>query len=99
MAEKENSSLAGRTPATSGAGSSDNSVAEVTNGYGSNDDHVFTDGKTVAYWRTIYENASYEGRHRFDPTYKWTAQEELKLLRKVSTIVSVYLLTSPLTIE
>ena len=26
---------------------------------------------------------SYEGRHRYDPTFTWTAEEERKLVRKV----------------
>lgn len=39
--------------------------------------------KTALYWKEVYENAKYEGRHRYDPSYKWTAAEEKKLLRKV----------------
>jgi hypothetical protein len=26
---------------------------------------------------------SYEGRHRYDPSFEWTAKEEKKLVRKV----------------
>jgi hypothetical protein len=28
---------------------------------------------------------SYEGKHRYDPEYKWTQEEEQKIIRKVST--------------
>lgn len=43
--------------------------------------------KKAEYWRQVYENAKYEGRHRYDPSYKWTAAEEKKLLRKVSQTI------------
>lgn len=51
---------------------------------GSTDDHVFTNPATAAHWQQLYEDAKYESRHRFDPNYKWTAEEERKLVRKVS---------------
>lgn len=51
--------------------------------YGSTDEHVFSEPKIADYWRNIYEKAQYEGRHRFDPTFTWTAEEEIKLKRKV----------------
>lgn len=54
--------------------------------YGSYDDHIFNDRVTAEYWREVYENAKYEGRHRFDPTYTWTAEEEKKLVRKVRVL-------------
>jgi hypothetical protein len=43
----------------------------------------FTDAVTTQYWRDIYENAKYEGRHRFDPEFTWTPEEERKLVRQV----------------
>lgn len=51
--------------------------------HGSYEDHVFSDRVTAQYWRDVYEEAKYEGRHRFDPNYTWTAEEERKLVRKV----------------
>lgn len=51
--------------------------------YGSTDDHVFSDPRVAEYWRGVYENATYEGRHRFDPEFTWTAEEELALKRKI----------------
>jgi hypothetical protein len=54
--------------------------------YGSYDDHPFSDPATAQYWRGVYEKAKYEGRHRFDPNYDWTAEEEKKLLRKVGSL-------------
>lgn len=62
------------------------SIEVDKDGYGSNENHVFAEERTAIHWRSIYEKASYEGAHRFDPSYTWTAQEERKLLRKVCTI-------------
>jgi hypothetical protein len=52
--------------------------------HGSYEDHPFSDRVTAQYWREVYEKAEYEGRHRFDPDYTWTAEEERKLVRKVT---------------
>ncbi|KKF93560.1 putative transporter [Ceratocystis platani] len=35
------------------------------------------------YWREVYNKAQYENRHRFDPDFEWTADEEKKLIRKI----------------
>lgn len=51
--------------------------------YGSSDNHVFSNPKVAEYWRGVYERATYEGRHRFDPSFTWTADEEIKLKHKV----------------
>lgn len=51
--------------------------------HGSYDDHPFSDRVTAQYWQEVYDKAEYEGRHRFDPNYTWTAEEERKLVRKV----------------
>lgn len=58
---------------------------EIQGDYGSGRDHVFSDPKVAEYWRDVYEKAHYEGRHRFDPTFTWSAEEEIKVKRKVST--------------
>ena len=55
----------------------------VVGDYGSDSNHVFSDPKVADYWRGVYENAKYEGRHRFDPTLTWSADEEKKLKRRV----------------
>jgi hypothetical protein len=55
----------------------------VEGDYGSQGGHIFEDEQVASYWRGVYEKATYEGRHRFDPSFKWTAKEEKKLLRKV----------------
>lgn len=47
-------------------------------------EHVFKDETTAKYWRKVYDEAKYEGRHRFDPNYTWTPEEEKKLVRKVN---------------
>lgn len=54
-----------------------------SDGFGSTDDHIFADPVVAEHWRKIYDEAKYESRHRFDPTYTWTAAEEKKLVRKV----------------
>lgn len=46
-------------------------------------EHVFSDPQVADRWRKVYENAKYENRHRFDPNYTWTAEEEKRLVRKV----------------
>jgi hypothetical protein len=66
----------------SDSGSSQISKAEPPV-YGSYDDHPFSDPATAQHWRGVYEEAKYEGRHRFDPNYTWTAEEEKKLVRRV----------------
>jgi hypothetical protein len=52
--------------------------------HGSHEDHPFNDRVTAQYWREVFDKAEYEGRHRFDPNYTWTAEEEKKLVRKVA---------------
>lgn len=64
-------------------GSSSTSEKDVP-AYGSHEDHIFNDRVTAQYRREVYESAKYEGRHRFDPTYTWTAEEEKRLVRKVN---------------
>lgn len=66
------------------------SQSQDPEGFLGNHGHVFEDSDTVDYWASIYEKAQYEGRHRFDPNFTWTPEEEKKLVRKVglcSTIV------------
>lgn len=59
---------------------------EIDGDYGSYHDHVFKDPQIAEYWRNVYEKAEYEGRHRFDPNFTWSATEEKKLKRKVSKL-------------
>ncbi|KAL1617965.1 hypothetical protein SLS54_007498 [Diplodia seriata] len=59
------------------------SDVEIQGDYGSGRDHAFSDPKVAEYWGDVYEKAHYEGRHRFDPAFTWSAQEEIKLKRKV----------------
>ncbi len=62
---------------------SESSLGEIDGDYGSYRNHVFANPKLAAYWRNVYENARYEGRHRFDPDFTWSASEEKSLKRKV----------------
>jgi hypothetical protein len=57
--------------------------------HGSYDDHPFKDAANAQYWRDVYQNARYEGRHHFDPSYTWTAAEEKRLVRKVSSLRAI----------
>ncbi|KAL2264483.1 hypothetical protein VTJ83DRAFT_6993 [Remersonia thermophila] len=58
--------------------------------YGSTDDHIFSDPTTAEYWRGVYEKAGYENRHRFDPHFTWTAEEERKLVRKIDLRIMLW---------
>ncbi|KAL6709207.1 hypothetical protein ACN47E_002023 [Coniothyrium glycines] len=58
--------------------------------HGSYEDHPFTDRATAQYWRDRYEAAEYEGRHRFDPDYTWTAEEEKKLVRRLDWRITLW---------
>ncbi|KIW49334.1 hypothetical protein, variant [Exophiala xenobiotica] len=78
--DKEGATAA--TVATSGG--QDNDITQDIDGdYGSYGGHVFSDPKVADYWKDVYENARYEGRHRFDPSFTWSAAEEKRLKRKV----------------
>lgn len=66
---------------------------EIDGDYGSYHDHVFKDPKIAEYWRNVYENAQYEGRHRFDPNFTWSATEEKRLKRKVTKHAHIYFLS------
>ncbi|KKP02020.1 major facilitator superfamily transporter [Trichoderma harzianum] len=58
--------------------------------FGSTDDHPFADPVMATHWRDIYEKANYENRHRFDPEFKWTAEEEKRLVRKIDLRIMVW---------
>jgi hypothetical protein len=55
----------------------------VQGDYGSGRNHVFSEPAVAGHWRKVYEDAKYEGRHRFDPAMTWSAEEEEGLKRKV----------------
>ncbi|KAK1675755.1 major facilitator superfamily transporter [Colletotrichum godetiae] len=63
---------------------------QVTQPYGSTDEHVFSDPSIADHWRKVYEKASYENRHRFDPNYTWSAEDEKKLVRKIDRKIMVW---------
>ncbi|KAF5092154.1 hypothetical protein D0Z00_004710, partial [Geotrichum galactomycetum] len=46
-------------------------------------DNIFLDPEVANYYREIYENAHYEGRHVFDPELTWTKEEERKIVWKL----------------
>ena len=59
-------------------------------GYGSSDDHIFKDPAVANHWRGVFERAGYENRHRFDPDFTWTAEEEKKLVRKLDLRIMLW---------
>jgi len=69
--------------------STDN-LGNESDGYGSSEEHVFKDPAVADYWRGIYENARYENRHRFDPNFQWTPEEEKKLVRKIDLRIMLW---------
>ncbi len=86
-AEKEHSAVAIDAPVKTQSDSSDagfsDEAEDIDGDYGSYGDHIFSDPKVAAYWAGVYEKATYEGRHRFDPTFTWSATEEKRVRRKV----------------
>ncbi|TIB96997.1 MFS general substrate transporter [Wallemia mellicola] len=52
--------------------------------------HIFQQPEIAQYWSKIYENAKYENRHRFDPEFTWTPEEEKKVLRKTDLKILVF---------
>lgn len=97
---KNHTAIATDKSANTVTDSSDNdsreAVEDIDGDYGSYGNHIFSDPKVAAYWANIYENATYEGRHRFDPAFTWSATEEKRLKRKVRGFLlgSILLLTS-----
>lgn len=75
-----------QVPVTQSSDSGSSQISQTPRpAHGSYEDHPFKDAANAQYWRDVYENAKYEGRHQFDPTYTWTAAEEKRLVRKVSS--------------
>ncbi|TID15802.1 hypothetical protein CANINC_004331 [Pichia inconspicua] len=57
----------------------------------------FLNEKMRVKYSAIYENAKYECRHRFDPDFKWTKQEEKRLTWKLDfkvTLLACFLFTA-----
>ncbi|GAB1205809.1 hypothetical protein APSETT445_004488 [Aspergillus pseudonomiae] len=59
------------------------SETKSSDGFQGTRNHIFDDSDAAEYWANVYEKAQYEGRHRFDPSFTWTPEEEKKLIRKV----------------
>lgn len=54
-----------------------------------NDPNPFLEPKIAEYYRQIYEDSQYECRGEFDPYFKWTPEEEKKLVRKLDYRVAL----------
>ncbi|KAE8328447.1 major facilitator superfamily domain-containing protein [Aspergillus sergii] len=59
------------------------SETKSSDGFQGTQNHIFDDSDAAEYWANVYEKAQYEGRHRFDPSFTWTPEEEKKLVRKL----------------
>lgn len=77
----------------------DAATSNIADGADSSDDdgsayelekNPFLDPDVAAYWKGVYENASYECRHVFDPTFTWSAEEERALVRKLDWRVCLW---------
>lgn len=87
-AQGEKAGLERATPASEIASefTSSDDAEKLDPEYGSYPDHVFANEQVAEHWRQVYENAHYEGRHRFDPELTWSAGEEKQLRRKVREV-------------
>ena len=67
--------------------------------YSSNDSddslagNIFADPEVAAYYKDVYENATYECRHVFDPAATWTPEEEKAVIRKLDLRVCFWACT------
>lgn len=52
--------------------------------------NVFQHPETAKYYMSLYENANYECRHLVDPDFRWTKEEERKLVRKTDWYVTFW---------
>ncbi|KAJ4168984.1 hypothetical protein NW754_010916 [Fusarium falciforme] len=58
--------------------------------YGSVEPHVFSHPARAEYWRNVYDNAKYECRHRFDPSFQWSPLGEVTVKRKLDWRVMLW---------
>src|SRR4051812_30640763 len=87
--EKGASSSNGKNDTVVSSNASRENLSEG-DGYGSSDEHIFKDPSVANHWRGVYEKAKYENRHRFDPDFTWTAEEEKKLVRKIDLRIMLW---------
>ncbi|KAJ9611995.1 hypothetical protein H2200_003590 [Cladophialophora chaetospira] len=85
VGDKEASTAAASAPTSDDA----SSIEDIDGDYGSYANHVFSDPKVAEYWRNVFEKAHYEGRHRFDPNFTWSAAEEKRLKRKLTAAEAI----------
>lgn len=62
--------------------------------YGSVEPHIFSNPARAEHWRNVYETAKYECRHRFDPSFQWSAKGERLIKRKVITKSPFFVMSS-----
>lgn len=81
-------------PVASSAASSDGSISGIPTKSGGKEQIIVQEDGLSKFYVPI---DTYEGRHRYDPTAQWSAEEEKKLVRRVSrtcvSIVPVAMLT------
>lgn len=59
-------------------------------GESSNNNNIFKDPDVANYYRNLYEEAQYEGRHAFAPNFEWTEEEEQQLVWKLEWHVALW---------
>lgn len=80
--------MASKTPETSGSDTDVYAVGDelppsTGEVLGSVEPHIFSNPRRAEHWHQIYEDAAYEGRHRFDASLTWSAEEEKGLKKRV----------------
>lgn len=50
----------------------------------------FLDPNVAAHWTKVYDEAHYECRHVFDPSFTWTEEEEKRIIRKLDWRVCLW---------
>lgn len=87
QASKDSKHAVDDDPTVFASSNPDENVPSTGSQYGSVEPHIFTNSARAEHWRGVYEESRYECRHRFDPTFQWSAEEEKQAKRKVSMIL------------
>jgi hypothetical protein len=86
MASKQDTGLQSPATSTTDEVSIDDFPASTGSHLGYVEPHIFSHPARAEHWRNIYDHAKYEGRSRFDPSFRWSPQGEVTVKRKVFLI-------------
>ena len=59
----------------------------------------FQDPAVAAHWTQVYDEAKYECRHIFDPSFTWTDEEEKRIIRKLDWRVCLWAVRKTLVLR